>query len=56
MCNTDNELQHKELHSVLCGDLNGKKIKRERMYVNIQLIRFAVQQKRTEECEATILQ
>ena len=34
-------------YSVLCGDLNGKEIKKRGVYVNIQLIHFAVQQKLT---------
>ena len=33
--------------SVLCGDLNGKEIKERGVYVNTQLIHFAVQQKLT---------
>ena len=36
-----------ELYSMLCGDLNGKEIKKRGVYVNIQLIHFAVQQKLT---------
>ena len=34
-------------YSVLYGDLNGKEIKKRGVYVNIQLIHFAVQQKLT---------
>ena len=34
----------------------GKKSKKERMYVYIQMIHFAVQEKRTQLCKANILQ
>ena len=50
------------LSSVLCGDLDewdgevGGKIKRKGIYVYILLIHFAVQQKPTQHCKATILQ
>ena len=33
---------HRKRHSVLCGDLTGKEIKKEGIYVYIQLILFAV--------------
>ena len=33
----------------------GKKSKKERMYVYIQMIHFAVQEKRTQLCKANIL-
>ena len=36
-----------ELYSVLCGNLNGKKSKREGIYVSVWLIHFAVQWKLT---------
>ena len=45
---------HRKLHSVLCGDLNGKEIQKEGIYVYIQLIHFAVQQKPTQHFKATI--
>ena len=45
---------HRKLHSVLCGDLNGKEIQKEGIYVYIQLIHFAVQQKLTQHCKATV--
>ena len=41
---------------VLCGDLNGKEIQKEEIYVYIWLIHFAVQQKLTQQCKATVLQ
>ena len=42
----EHAVQHKALYSVLFGDQNGKKIlKKEEIYVYIQLIHFAVQQK-----------
>ena len=40
-------MQHRELYFLLCGDLNGKEIQKEGVYVNIWLIRFAEQQKQT---------
>ena len=44
-------------YSVLCGDLNAKEIqKKDRIYVYVQLIHFAVQQKIPQYCKATILQ
>ena len=41
---------------MLCGDLNGKEIQKKRICVYLQLIHFAVQQKLTQHCKATILQ
>ena len=38
---------------MLCGGLNGKE---EGIYVHVWLIHFAVQQKLTQHCKATILQ
>ena len=40
---------------MLCGDLNGKS-KEEGIYVYMWLVRFAVQQKLTQNCRAAILQ
>ena len=37
----------------LCDDL--KRVKRERMYVYIQLIPFVVQQRSTQHCKAIML-
>ena len=41
---------------MLCGDLSGKEIQKEGIYVYVWLIYFAVQQKVTQHCKATILQ
>ena len=41
---------------MLCGDLNGKEIQEEGIYVYVQLIHFAVQQKLTQRCKAARLQ
>ena len=49
-------MSHRELYSVLCGDLNGKGIKKRGDISILQLIRFGVQQKLTQHCKATILQ
>lgn len=47
--------KHRELHSVLCGDLDGKESKK-RMYVYVWLIHsLAVPQKLTQHCEETIV-
>ena len=40
--------------SVLCGDLNRKEMQKERAYVYVQLIHFAIQQKQKQHCKATI--
>ena len=42
----------------VCGDLNGKEIQKGggAIYVNVQLIYFAVWQKLTKYCKANILQ
>ena len=37
--------QHRELSSVLCGDLNGKEIQKKGTCVYVWLIHFAVEQK-----------
>ena len=42
--------------SVFCGDLNVKEIQKEGIYVYVQLIHFAVQQKLAQHCKATISQ
>ena len=44
-----------ELCAVLCGDLTGKEIQKEAVYVYRWLMRFAVQQKGTQHCKATIV-
>ena len=49
-------VQHRELCLTHCGDLMGRKSEKEGIYVYVQLIHFAVQQKRTQHCKATILQ
>ena len=43
---------------MLCGDLNGKEIQNEGVYIYIYMynIHFAAQQKLTQHCKATILQ
>lgn len=46
----------REIYPTLCDDLNGKKIKKEGIYVHKQLIHYAVQQKLTQHCKATTLQ
>ena len=48
-------VQPKKLYSVLCGELNGKEIQKQGIYVYIQMIHFGVQQKLTH-CKATIHQ
>ena len=45
-----------EAHSGLCGDLNGTEIQKEGIYVYVQLIHFAAEQKLTRHCESTTLQ
>ena len=58
-------VEHRELSSVLCGDLGGweggemevgegRKCKREEIHVNMELIHFLVQQKLTQ-CKETML-
>ena len=47
---------HRELDSVLFGDLNGKEIQKQEIYVYGCLIHLAVQQKLIQYCKATILQ
>ena len=42
-------MQHRKLYSVLCGDLNGKEIQKEGLYVYIWLVRSAVQQELTQQ-------
>ena len=44
------------LYSVLCGDLNGNEIQKEGIYENVKLTHFAIQQKLTQHCKATIFQ
>ena len=44
------------LYSMLCGDLNRKEIQKEGIYVYVKLTHFAVQQKLTQHCKATIFQ
>ena len=41
---------------MLSGDLNGKEIQEEGILGHVRLIHFAVQQKITQHCKATILQ
>ena len=41
---------------MFCGDLNGKEFKKEGMYVNIELIHFAVEKKLTQHCKGTVPQ
>ena len=41
---------------MLCGDLNGKKIKEEGIYVYVEPVHFAVQYELTQHCKATISQ
>ena len=48
-------LQHREFYSIFCDDLNGKEVQKKGIYVYIQLIHFAVQQKLTQYCKAAIL-
>ena len=38
------------------GDLNGKEIQKDGIYVYIWLMHFAVQKKITQHCKATIFQ
>ena len=52
-------MQPRELYSVLCGNLNGKKIKNRGdtlTCVRMADSEFAVQQKPTQHCKAAILQ
>ena len=46
--------EHRELHSVLSDTWMGRKSKSEGIYVYIELIHFAVQQKLTHHCKATV--
>ena len=48
-------IQHQEIYSMLCGDLNEKEIQKEGTYVNTQQVHFAMQQKLTQHCKETIL-
>ena len=34
---------HRELYLMLCSDLNGKEVQRERIHVYVGLIHFAIQ-------------
>ena len=43
-------------YSLLCGDLNGRKSKTEGIYIYLKLVHFAIQQKLTQHCKATISQ
>ena len=45
-----------KLYLVLCGDLFRKEIQKKGIHVYVWLIHFAVQQKLTQHCKATILQ
>ena len=65
MCEKDSSweaaIQHRELSSVLCDDLEGGmgvgwRLKREGICVCLWLIRVVVQQKPTQHCKAIILQ
>ena len=63
ICKTDSKweaaIQHRELSSVLCDDIEGwvgGRLKREGIYVYIWLIHVAVQQKLTQHCKAIIFQ
>ena len=44
------------LYSMLCGDLNGKEIQEEEIYVYVWLIYFVVQKNLTKHCKATTFQ
>ena len=44
-----------DAHSVLCDNLNGKEIKKKEIYVRVELIHFAVQQKLTQHYKATTI-
>jgi len=50
------EIQHGELYSVLCGDLKGRKPKKQEIQVYLQLIHLAIQQTLTQYYKPTILQ
>ena len=58
MCKIDSwweaALQHRELSSVLCEDLEGWDGRMGGMYVYTELIHFAVQQKPTQRWKASI--
>ena len=45
-----------ELDSLLCGALNGKEIRKVGMCVYVELIHFALQQKRTQHYKAARIQ
>ena len=49
--NNENLLYNAGYSTVLCGDLNEKEIQKTGIYVYIQLIHFAVQQKLTQQCK-----
>lgn len=54
-------MEHRELSSVRCNDLEGwngrgGRLKREGVYVHIQLIQVVVQQKLRQCCKAIIFQ
>ena len=50
-------MKYGELSSVLCNDLDGWdwRLKREWIYVCIQLIHLILQQRLTQHCKATVL-
>ena len=56
-------VQHRELSSMLCDDLEGwgwgrgeRQVQGEGIYGSIELIHFVTQQKRTQQCKAIIFQ
>ena len=51
-------VEHREVYSILCNDLHGKRIlkKKKRIHIYVELIHFAVHLKLTQHCKSTILQ
>ena len=49
-------MEHRELYSVLYGELNRRKSKKEGIYIYRELIYFTVQQELTQRYKATLLQ
>ena len=49
----ESTIQHKELYSVFCGNLNGKEIQKKRGYMyTADSLYFTIE---TQHCKATIL-
>ena len=60
ICKRDNQqgstVWHRELYSIFCNKVYGKKSGKEWIYAHRQLTHFAVHLKLTQHCKSTILQ